>query len=113
MAVDVNRRTFVAGSAGAAASAYALGGPISAFAAKTKTSKKRNKAAGYGPLRRTPEIDSGKVYLDLPVGFKYRLINRAGAPMRNGLPTPGIFDGMGAYDGPGNTTVLIRNHENR
>lgn len=113
MAVDVNRRAFVAGSAGAAASAYALGGPISAFAAKTDTAKKRAKAAGYGPLRRTPELDSGKVYLELPVGFKYRLINRAGAPMRNGLPTPGIFDGMAAYAGPGNTTVLIRNHENR
>ncbi|MBE2315550.1 DUF839 domain-containing protein [Solirubrobacter sp. CPCC 204708] len=113
MATDVNRRTFVAGTAGAAATAYALGGPITAFAAKTKQDKKRPKAAGYGPLRPTPEQDSGKVYLQLPVGFKYRLINRAGAPMRNGLPTPGIFDGMGAYAGPGGTTVLIRNHENR
>jgi secreted PhoX family phosphatase len=33
--------------------------------------------------------------------------------MRNGLPTPGILDGMAAYDGPGRSTVLIRNHENR
>ena len=113
MAVDLNRRAFVAGSAGAAATAYTLGAPISAFAAKTKQEKQRPKAAGYGPLRRTPEIDTGTVYLELPVGFKYRLINRAGAPMRNGLPTPGIFDGMAAYAGRGEHDVLIRNHENR
>ena len=33
--------------------------------------------------------------------------------MSDGRPTPGIFDGMGAFPGPANTTILIRNHENR
>ena len=112
MATDLDRRTFVAGTA-ALGAGVALGGPVSAFAKNTKDAKQRPKAAGYGPLRPTPEEDSGIRYLSLPVGFRYRLINRSGAPMRDGLPTPGIFDGMAAYDGPGNRTVLIRNHENR
>jgi uncharacterized protein len=112
MATDVTRRTFVAGSA-AVSAGVALGGPISAYADRSRNQKKRPKAAGYGPLRPTPEEDSGIRYLELPVGFRYRLINRSGAAMRNGLPTPGIFDGMAAYDGPGNRTILIRNHENR
>jgi len=112
MAVDLNRRTFVAGSA-ALGTSYALGGPISAYAAQTAQGKPRPKIVGYGPLKPAREEDSGQVYLELPAGFKYRLINRSGAPMRNGLPTPGILDGMAAYDGPGRSTVLIRNHENR
>ena len=33
--------------------------------------------------------------------------------MTDGSPTPGIFDGMAAYRGRGNSTILIRNHENR
>ena len=44
---------------------------------------------------------------------RYRLISRAGDPMTDGNPTPGIFDGMAAYPGRGGTTILIRNHENR
>ena len=33
--------------------------------------------------------------------------------MTTGGPTPGIFDGMGAFAGPRGSTILIRNHENR
>jgi secreted PhoX family phosphatase len=33
--------------------------------------------------------------------------------MSDGSLTPGIFDGMGAFPGPDDTTILIRNHENR
>ena len=112
MAVDVNRRSFVAGSA-ALGAGYALGGPISAYAARTGQDKQRPKAAGYGPLKPGGKKGFRANLPRLPAGFKYRLINRSGAPMRNGLPTAGIFDGMAAYDGPGRTTVLIRNHENR
>lgn len=31
----------------------------------------------------------------------------------DGQPTPGTFDGMAAFRGRRNTTILIRNHENR
>jgi secreted PhoX family phosphatase len=111
MAVDVTRRRFVQGSA-AVGGGLVLAGPLSALAAQTAQGR-RPSAAGYGPLRPAPELDTGITYLALPAGFKYRLISRAGDPMDDGNPTPGIFDGMAAYSGPNGTTVLIRNHENR
>jgi hypothetical protein len=58
--------------------------------------------------------------LRLPAEFNYQLIDRQGIPMRDERLTPGIFDAMGAYpdtgggvNPPGDTTILIRNHENR
>jgi uncharacterized protein len=64
-----------------------------------------------------PVPDPGGL-LDLSHGFQYRVLSPegAGAPtMRNGatsgIPVPGDHDGMAAYAGPGNTTVLVRNHE--
>jgi uncharacterized protein len=111
MAVDVTRRRFVQGSA-AVGGGLALGGPISALAARSAEGRSR-RASGYGPLQPTRELDSGDVYLELPPGFKYRVISRQNDPMDDGNPTPGIFDGMAAYPGRHGTTILIRNHENR
>ncbi len=112
MAVDdLTRRTFVKGSA-AVGGGIALGGPISALGADAAHGKVK-RVVGYGDLQPTPEQDTGEVYLDLPRGFRYRVISRDYEIMSDGNPTPGIFDGTGAYPGPRNTTVLIRNHENR
>lgn len=61
---------------------------------------------GYGPL-----VLKGELFL--PPAFNYQAISRQGVPMSDGHPTPGIFDGMGAFPGPSGTTILIRNHENR
>ena len=60
----------------------------------------------YGPLVEDP----GGV-LDLPEGFQYRIISEEGSALRGGAPIPTRYDGMAALQGPGNTTVLIRNHE--
>lgn len=50
--------------------------------------------------------------LDLPRGFQYRIVQaEEGGRLSNGAPVPADFDGMVAVDGPGNTTVLVRNHE--
>jgi secreted PhoX family phosphatase len=112
MAVEaLTRRRFVQGSA-AVGGGIALGGPISALAAHAAEGRVK-RAVGYGPLRDTPEQDSGEVYLQLPAGFRYRVISRDAEPMSDGKPTPGIFDGTGCYPGPRGTVVLIRNHENR
>ncbi len=111
MATDLTRRHFVKGSA-ALGAGLVLGGPLSALAARSAEGADR-RAFGYGPLRPTPEADSGQAYLALPEGFEYRLISRSGDPMTDGKPTPGVFDGMAAYPGPGGATTLIRNHENR
>jgi secreted PhoX family phosphatase len=112
MTLDMTRRRFVEGSA-AVGGGLAIAGPLSALAAQTAEARKRPHAPGYGPLLPTPEIDSGETYLALPKGFSYRLIQRAGDPMTDGSPTPGIFDGMAAYRGEHGSTVLVRNHENR
>jgi uncharacterized protein len=112
MAVDdLTRRTFVKGSA-AVGGGIALGGPISALGADVAQGKVK-RVVGYGELQPTPEQDTGEVYLELPRGFRYRVISRDYEIMSDGNPTPGIFDGTGAFAGPRGTTVLIRNHENR
>ena len=112
MTLDMTRRRFVEGSA-AVGGGLAIAGPLSALAAQTAEGHRRPHAPGYGELKPAKEIDSGIEYLALPPGFKYRLISRAGDPMSDGKPTPGIFDGMAAYTGRGGDVVLIRNHENR
>jgi uncharacterized protein len=111
MAVDVTRRRFTQGSI-AVGGGLALAGPISALTARAAEGRSR-RSPGYGPLQPTPEEDSGVAYIALPPGFKYRVISRQNEPMDDGNPTPGIFDGMAAYRGPGGSTILIRNHENR
>src|SRR5215218_3087949 len=112
MTLDMTRRRFVEGSA-AVGGGLAIAGPLSALAAQTAEAKRRPGTVGYGELRPAPEIDSGIEYLALPPGFRYRLISRAGDPMSDGTPTPGIFDGTAAFRGRGGDVILIRNHENR
>jgi secreted PhoX family phosphatase len=108
---ELTRRRFVQGSA-AVGGGLMLGGPLSALAARTAEGA-RARSSGYGQLQPTPEQDTGVEWLELPPGFKYRLISKQGDPMDDGNPTPGIFDGMAAYPGKGSEVILIRNHENR
>ena len=61
---------------------------------------------GYGPLL----PDKAKV-LELPKGFSYKIISKAGEKMDDGLILPDKPDGMAAFPGPNDTTILIRNHE--
>jgi secreted PhoX family phosphatase len=49
--------------------------------------------------------------LDLPPGFRYRVLERAGAPMSDGFRVPGCPDGMACFQGPDDTLILMRNHE--
>ncbi|MBA2535840.1 MAG: DUF839 domain-containing protein [Actinobacteria bacterium] len=95
-----SRRRFL-GTAGATVAGVALGGR-SALAANGAGS------GSYGPL--VP--DPGGM-LDLPRGFQYRVLSAEGALLSNGAPVPGDHDGMAAFAGKGNTTVLVRNHELR
>src|SRR4051794_14176256 len=62
---------------------------------------------GYGPLVKDPNG-----ILDLPRGFHYKMISQTGEIMPNGDKVPAMHDGMAAFKGEKNTTILVRNHEN-
>lgn len=49
--------------------------------------------------------------LDLPPGFRYELLERAGETMSDGYRVPGRPDGMACFAGAAGTWVLMRNHE--
>lgn len=62
---------------------------------------------GYGELIRDP-----KGIVNLPKGFSYRMISKAGEMMDDGLVVPGLHDGTAAFEGSDeNEVILIRNHE--
>ncbi|MEJ6560752.1 MAG: DUF839 domain-containing protein [Akkermansiaceae bacterium] len=62
--------------------------------------------APYGPLLPDPEG-----ILDLPKGFTYQIISKAGETMSDGLKVPGKPDGMACFPGKDGTVILVRNHE--
>ena len=62
---------------------------------------------GYGPL--IPDPDR---IMDLPNGFSYKIIARSGELMTDGFYMPGHPDGMGAFEGPDGSTIILCNHEN-
>src|SRR5690606_20526848 len=66
----------------------------------------QNTAPGYGPLLKDP-----KGVLNLPKGFSYKIISQMGDKMNDGLLLPGSADGMGAFQGKKNQTIVVRNHE--
>lgn len=92
------------GMGGMGAAALMLGnGPLQSLGARAALGQEMPSAVGYGPL--VPKGD-----LALPAAFNYQVIDRQGLPMRDGRPTPGIFDAMGAYPdvgprGPAGATV--------
>lgn len=65
-----------------------------------------NEVTAWGPL----EADPAGVF-DLPRGFSYRILSRAGERMSDGLVVPGKFDGMGCLPLADGRLALVRNHE--
>jgi uncharacterized protein len=96
----MSRRTFM-GLGGMSAAALVLG--------SRGVLGQASGSAGYGEL--VP--DPGGL-IDLPRGFQYRIISEEGSPLSSGGVVPGDHDGMAAFPGPSsNTTILVRNHEQR
>lgn len=62
---------------------------------------------GFGPLVPDPAR-----YLDLPEGFHYKLISKAGNTMNDGFLVPARADGMATFEGPDGKILIVRNHEN-
>ena len=98
-----SRRRFLAGLGALAAGTLT---PLGVRLAAADATPAPHAVAGFGPLESDPDG-----LLDLPAGFRYRIISRVGDPMDDGLVTPGLPDGMHAFPGGGSKVVLVRNHE--
>jgi len=87
--------------------ALGIGGALAASAAlgPAVSTARGQPAPGYGELIQRADA------IALPHGFQYRIISVMDKPMSDGKPNPGDPDGQVAVRGPGNITVLIRNHE--
>ncbi len=62
--------------------------------------------AKIGPLRPDPDR-----ILDLPDGYSYTIVSRAGERMNDGLLVPHAHDGMAAFPGEDGRIILVCNHE--
>jgi uncharacterized protein len=102
--VSISRRNFLA-LAGAGATGFVLATNIKNFSVNTANGK-TSATKGFGALIKDP-----KGILDLPEGFQYRVISRTGDMMTDGTRVPTRHDGMAAFAGANNTTILVRNHE--
>lgn len=93
------------GFAAASMTALALGGWARMGSAQV-TDSYRNEVPGYGPL-----VSDPAGYFDLPKGFSYRVLAKAGQVMDDGFIAPDNFDGMGCFLLPDGKLALVRNHE--
>ena len=103
--MSVERRTLLKTTA-----AGAVGGPFAGLVAMPAEAHKPPNAGALVPV--ADERD-GAVRLHLPEGFRYRSFHDTETPvvLTDGTALPGRHDGMGAFDGPRKTVVLVRNHE--
>ncbi|MGW0760408.1 alkaline phosphatase PhoX [Streptomyces sp. NPDC002814] len=94
---------------GASVAAIAFAGNLTELFAGTASAQGNLGHTGYGPL-----VPDPKGLLDLPKGFRYRVLSREGAPLRSGEgEVPSHPDGMAAFAGRHGRVHLVRNHENR
>ncbi|HEU5485926.1 MAG TPA: alkaline phosphatase PhoX, partial [Microlunatus sp.] len=87
-----------------------VGGPFAGLVAMPAEAHKPPNAGALVPV--ADERD-GAVRLHLPEGFRYRSFHDTEKPvvLTDGTALPGRHDGMGAFDGPGKSVILVRNHE--
>ncbi len=65
----------------------------------------------YGAPVPTADLATGLNLLQLPPGFSYRSYGWQFDPMKQGIPTPALHDGMAVVRDLGRWLVLVRNHE--
>ena len=105
--MTVDRRTLLKTTA----ATTAVGGPFAGLVATSADAKR--KPPGADGLVPVEDMRDGAVRLHLPRGFRYRSFHDTERPvtLTDGTRLPGRHDGMGAFDGPGSTVLLVRNHE--
>ncbi|MEA5524048.1 alkaline phosphatase PhoX [Nodularia spumigena] len=117
--MEVSRRKFLT-LAGTSAATVTMLSPLEAFYAKVARGEMPT-STGYGSLQEklplnTAELPadlSGIPILKLPRAFKYTAFSITGQPMDDGFTVARGHDGMAAFPGANNTTILVRNHELR
>jgi len=103
--MSVDRRTVLKTSA-----AVAAAGPFAGLIATPAEARRAPAAANLVPV---PDERDGAVRLHLRKGFRYRSFHDTEQPvtLTDGTALPGRHDGMGAFESPGSTVLLVRNHE--
>lgn len=110
--MSLSRRHFLQGAGAAGLGLTIVGHADPLFAASDAAAHHFSRGAGYGEL-----VPDPAGLLDLPRGFRYRVVTRAGDPLTDlagrpaGGTVPGAQDGTAAFAGPRGTTVLVQNHE--
>lgn len=119
--MSFSRRKFLT-LASTTAAGVTMVSPLEAFYAKVAQGQVAT-GIGFGPLEPKLPVNAAELVntvvgdlsketlLALPPGFNYRAISIVGQPMSDGSVVPAGHDGMAAFVGPGNTTILVRNHE--
>lgn len=121
--MSFSRRGFLK-MAGAGAVAATMVAPLESFYARVASGQVAN-GIGYGPMSPKLPVNADELIgvvrggidlgttpiLELPKGFNYTAVSITGQPMSDGGTVPGNHDGMAAFEGPNNTTLLVRNHE--
>ena len=101
----LSRRQFVARAA-AAGVAVSVAGSVEALYAAQPALGTSGPKIGYGPL-----IPDPAGMLDLPHGFRYKILSREGTITSGRPPVPSRFDGMGTFPDRNGGSRLVRNHE--
>ncbi len=101
----LSRRDFVARS-GKVGFGIALAGSVDTLLGAGPALGATDVRTGYGPL-----VPDPAGLLDLPRGFRYKVVSREGLPLPDGGIVPGAFDGMATFAGGRDSTFLVRNHE--
>ncbi len=86
--------------------AAGVGVPLGAWLYERRRPAVRYREGRFGRLRPDP-----RGVLDLLEGFSYRILQRAGTPMSDGVPMPPAPDGMACFTADDGSLVLMRNHE--
>ncbi|MDX2100629.1 MAG: DUF839 domain-containing protein [Leptolyngbyaceae cyanobacterium bins.59] len=119
--MSFSRRKFLT-LAGASAAGVTMVSPLEAFYARVAQGQGA-RSIGFGALEPKLPVNAAELtntvvgdlsqeaILALPPGFNYRVLSMTGRPMSDGTFVPAGHDGMAAFSGPGNTTILVRNHE--
>ncbi|MFC0629282.1 alkaline phosphatase PhoX [Kribbella deserti] len=101
----LTRRQLIARTA-AAGIAVSVAGSVEALYSAQPALGTSGPKVGYGPL--VPDPDG---MLDLPHGFKYKIVSREGELRPDGLKSASRFDGMGVFPDKHGGARLVRNHE--